>query len=247
MPIRIAIPEPTSSDADYNARAIPPYCAALRSAGAEPVLVRFGLAPAKLDDVLIAVDGLLLPGSRFDVEPQLYGKVPAPECGDADPARSEMDRGLLGHAFEMRKPVLAICHGVQSLNVWRGGKLVQHLTTSVNHSPGREIAEAHEIECAPGSWISAFAQACSLAEVKVNSSHHQAVRTPGLGLQVTARCPQDGTIEAVELADPAHFVIGVQWHPERTYLVSELSREIFAAFVSAASEWQRSSGKGSRR
>ena len=75
-------------------------------------------------------------------------------------------------------------------------------------------------------------------EIQVNSSHHQALRVPGDNLRITAVCPDDGVIEAVELDAPDHFVVGVQWHPERTYTASPFSRAIFAAFVRSASEWQ---------
>ena len=244
MPIRIAIPEPSSADAEYNSRALPPYGNALRSAGAEPVLVKFGLPQSGIEANLTGVEGILLPGSRFDVEPRLYGEKAIPECDEADPARSEMDSLLLRHAFKNQMPVLAICHGVQSMNVWLGGKLVQHLTTAVNHSPGRDIAEAHEVAIAPGSRLAGIAGNSEHEKFWVNSSHHQAVRTAGERLLVTARCPQDGTIEAVELSDAAHFVMGIQWHPERTYDVSALSRAIFAVFVEAATSWKRSHGKG---
>ena len=115
MAIRIAIPEPTSSDAAYNQR-------------------------------------VLLPGSRYDIDPQRYGEDPIPECGDADPARTAVDELLLQDAFNLHKPILAICHGAQSLNVWCNGSLVQDLKTPVNHRPGREVVEAHpEADNAPSA------------------------------------------------------------------------------------------------
>jgi putative glutamine amidotransferase len=243
MPIRVAIPEPSSSDAEYNSRSLPSYCEALRLAGAEPVVIRYVSPKEEIDRLLAESQGILLPGSRFDVEPERYGEARIPECGEADPARSEMDGILLAHAFRLRKPILAICHGMQSMNVWAGGKLVQHLTTSINHSPGRTIGEAHAVEIAPGSNLAAIAQKSSAVDVKVNSSHHQAVRIAGDRFRVTARCPGDDVIEAIELDDVTHFVVGVQWHPERTYAESALSREIFSEFVRAVGGWQAAVGK----
>jgi putative glutamine amidotransferase len=184
------------------------------------------------------VQGVLLPGSRYDVDPQRYGEARLPECGDDDPARTAADELLLQDAFSLRKPILAICHGVQTLNVWRNGSLVQDLTTAVNHRPGRDVVEAHEVRIAKGSRLDQMLSRSLQSEVRVNSSHHQAIRTPGDNLRVSGVSPGDGVIEAVELDTPDHFVVGVQWHPERTYAQSGFSRAIFSAFVRAADAWE---------
>ena len=151
-----------------------------------------------------------------------------------------VDELLLQDAFNLRKPILAICYGVQALNVWRNGSLIQDLEvagdTHVNHRPGREVIEAHPVHIAPGSRLAAMAT--DAGEIQVNSSHHQALRVPGDNLRVAAVCPADGVIEGVELDSPEHFVVGVQWHPERTYTNSAFSRAIFSAFVRAAAVWQ---------
>jgi len=237
MSVRIAIPVPTSNDADYNGRALPQYVAALEAAGAEPVVVPLSETQERVAKLLAGVQGVLLPGSRYDVDPQRYGEARAPECADDDPARTAADELLLQDAFNLRKPVLAICHGAQTLNVWRGGALIQDLKTEVNHSPGREVAEAHPVKIADGSRLTELLPANGRDAVRVNSSHHQAICTPGDNLRVTAVSPSDGVIEAVELAAPEHFVVAVQWHPERTYAQSEFSRAIFASFVRAAESW----------
>jgi putative glutamine amidotransferase len=225
MPVRIAIPEPTSSDPEYNHRALPQYVAALKAAGAEPVVVPLNETQERVAKLLAGVEGILLPGSKFDVDPERYGESREPECADDDPARTAADELLLQDAFNLRKPILAICHGTQNLNVWRGGALVQDLKTAVNHRPGREV-------------VKAIVPAAEAGGVEVNSSHHQAIRAPGDNLRVSAVSPGDGVIEAVELDAPHHFVVGVQWHPERTYAQSEFSRALFAAFVQAAAAWQ---------
>ncbi|MDR3799538.1 MAG: gamma-glutamyl-gamma-aminobutyrate hydrolase family protein [Terracidiphilus sp.] len=238
MAVRIAIPEPTSSDAEYNQRALPQYVEALKAAGAEAVVVPLSETQERVAKLLAGVQGVLLPGSKFDVDPQRYGEAREPECAEDDPARTAADELMLQDAFNLRKPILAICHGTQNLNVWRGGALVQDLKTAVNHRPGREVVKAHPVEIAAGSRLNGILPASEASDVAVNSSHHQAVRAPGDNLRVSAVSPDDGVIEAVELDAADHFVVGVQWHPERTYAQSGFSRAIFSAFVRAAAEWE---------
>jgi putative glutamine amidotransferase len=149
-----------------------------------------------------------------------------------------VDELLLQDAFNLHKPILAICHGTQSLNVWLNGALVQDLKTEVNHRPGRDVVEAHPVRIAPGSRLSGLIPRGTESDPLVNSSHHQAIRLPGDGLKVSAVSSDDGVIEAVELDSRQQFVLGVQWHPERTYTQSAFSRAIFAAFVEAAVVWQ---------
>lgn len=238
MCVHIAIPEPTSTDPGYNQRSLPAYLSALRSAGATPVIVPLHERQDRIARLLTGVQGILLPGSRFDVDPQRYGEDPIPECGEADPARTAADELLLQDAFNLHKPILAICHGAQSLNVWLNGSLIQDLTTAVNHRPGREVVEAHAARIAPGSHLALLLPEDAAVDPQVNSSHHQAILHPGDGLAVSAVSSGDGVVEAVELDSREHFVIGVQWHPERTYTESVFSRAIFAAFVQAAVVWQ---------
>ena len=238
MGIRIAIPEPTSSDSAYNQRSLPQYVAALEAAGATAVVVPLLESQDKVAKCIAEAQGVLLPGSGFDVDPERYGEARQPECGPADAARTAVDELLLQDAFNLRKPILAICHGVQTLNVWRNGTLIQDLKTTVNHRPGREIVEAHPVRIRAGSRLSRILPADNDLDLQVNSSHHQALREPGDRLLVTAISPQDGVIEAVELDAADHFVVGVQWHPERTYQVSAVSRSIFAEFIKTATDWK---------
>ena len=238
MCILVAIPEPTGADSAYNQRSLPPYLAALRSAGATPIIVPLHERPDRVARLLAGVQGMLLPGSRFDVDPQRYGEAPAPECSESDPARTAVDELLLQDAFNLHKPILATCHGVQNLNVWLNGTLIQDLKTTVNHRPGRDVAEAHPVRIAPGSRLAGLVPRGLAADPLVNSSHHQAIRIPGDGLLVSAISPSDGVVESVELDSREHFVLGVQWHPERTYTESAFSRAVFAAFVQAAAVWE---------
>lgn len=238
MCVHIAIPEPTSNDPAYNQRSLPAYLSALRSAGATPIIVPLHERQDRVARLLAGVQGVLLPGSRFDIDPQRYGEDTIPECGEADAARTAVDELLLQEAFNLHKPILAICHGAQSLNVWLNGTLIQDLKTAVNHRPGREVVEAHPVRVAPGSHLAGLLPRGDAADPRVNSSHHQAIRIPGDGLAVSAVSLGDGVVEAVELDSREHFVMGVQWHPERSYTESAFSRAIFAAFVQAAVVWQ---------
>jgi putative glutamine amidotransferase len=227
---RIAIPEPNSTQPDYNQRSWPQYAHAVEAAGGVPVRVSLDESPAAVAKLVSSCSGVLLPGSPADLNPQKYGQEPAPESAAPDAKREAVDELLLQDAFNLHKPLLCICYGTQSLNIWKGGTLVQHLTTQVNHKAGREVVEAHAVEIAPD------AARLHDAASAVNSSHHQAIATPGDGLHVIATAP-DGTIEAVEQRGE-HFVLGVQWHPERTFDQKAESRAIFADFVEAAREWK---------
>jgi putative glutamine amidotransferase len=240
MTIRIALPEPTSSDAAYNARSLPSYVAALQSAGASPVIIPVHERQDRVARLLSGTQGILLPGSGFDVDPECYSEARISACGPSDAGRTAVDELLLQDAFNLHKPILAICYGVQALNVWLNGTLIQDLETvsktPVNHAPGRDIVNAHPIRIAPGSRL--FTAAGNVTDETCNSSHHQAIGGLGGNLSVTAVCPTDQVIEAVELDSLSHFVVGVQWHPERTFTSSSLSRAIFAEFVHAAESWR---------
>lgn len=231
---RIAIPEPTSGDAAYNDRSWPQYARAVEASGAEAVKVPLQATPTEVAQLISGCEGVLLPGSGADVDPEKYGQHREPKCGAADPQREAVDELLMQDAANLYKPVFGICYGFQEWNVWRGGALIQDLMTAVNHRPGREVREAHRVKLAEGSKIEAIVGAKSLA---VNSSHHQGLAVPGDGLAVVGRSVEDGLIEAVESKDQ-QFVVAVQWHPERSFEYDEASRALFAAFVEAASVWR---------
>ena len=241
--IRIAIPEPTSSDAEYNSRSLPPYIAALRSAGAIPVIIPLHEVQERVARMLSGVQGVLLPGSKFDVEPERYGSVRTSKCGPSDGDRTAVDELMLQDGFNLGKPILAICHGLQTLNVWLNGSLIQDLETQigtqVNHRPGPDVVCAHPIRISAGSRLATLlGSAIDDLETECNSSHHQAIDRLGDRLNMTAISPVDGVIEAVELVSRDHFVVGVQWHPERTLGVNALSRALFADFIRAGEAWR---------
>lgn len=237
---RIAIPVP-NSDSRYSARALPQYVNAIERAGGEAVVIALDRSNAEIAQLLKQCDGVLLPCSPADVDPQKYGESERhSKTSASDPARDNVDELLLQDAHNMRKPLMGICYGTQALNVWRTGTLIQHLETDVNHAAGRQVPIAHEVEVAPGSRLASILglnKSFTPERIPVNSSHHQAVQLPGDGLRATAKSPSDGVIEAVEGSDPKHLVIGVQWHPERSFENDPYSQRLFHALVSAAREW----------
>jgi putative glutamine amidotransferase len=249
MKPRIAIPLPTSTNPDYNQRVWPMYAEAIQRSGGEPVEIPLNATPSETANLINTCQAVLLPGSPADVNPHKYGQDPIPECSPSDPARENVDELLIQDAHNLYKPILAICFGTQSLNVWRGGTLIQHLVPMpVNHPAGRSVAIAHTAAIAPESLLGAILPAeeapnqDGFLRLPINSSHHQAIGLPGDGLRVTARCPQDAVIEAVEggqdATNPnAHWVLGVQWHPERSYDISPASQSIFNRFIAEATAW----------
>lgn len=239
MKPRVAIPVPHSLDPEYAARALPQYVEALKQSGAEPVVIELNLTPDEIAKKLAECQAVLLPGSKADIDPQKYGQPKHPKTNETDARRDMADELLLQDAFNLKKPILGICYGMQMLNVYQTGSLVQDIheqvKTTVNHSAGRTVAKAHAVAVEAKSKLAEILRPYLDAkhELVVNSSHHQAAGEVGTALRVVARCPEDGVIEAVESVDPSQFVLGVQWHPERT-MEDEGSRQIFKAFVEAA-------------
>jgi putative glutamine amidotransferase len=256
---RIAIPMPHSIDRAYSERAIVQYERAVEQAGGEPLRIELGQSAAAIEKLAANCDAVLLPGSKADVDPAKYAAERSPRSASPDPQRDLADKLLLKDAYNLHKPVLGICYGLQSLNVFRSGSLIQHipdflpddLRERVNHEAGRNVPIAHSVEIKAGSRLGEIitngnrssdgssattlgAKAQNGLVVPVNSSHHQSAEKIGHGLRVSARCPDDGIIEALEGSDPDHFVLAVQWHPERSVDLDEPSRDIFRALIDAA-------------
>jgi putative glutamine amidotransferase len=207
------------------------YTQAVQEAGGIAVVVP---THGFVDDtaaLLDRLDGLVFSGGP-DLDPAVYGQARHPQLGpDVDLAGDEYELALLAGAAERDLPVLAICRGMQALNVSRGGTLHQHLPdrTELEHNQGRARVEpAHPVTVAIGSILHRLTGATAL---EVNSYHHQAVDRVGAGLRVCAVAP-DTTIEAVW--DPsARFCLGVQWHPE--VLTHDADHApLLTAFVDAA-------------
>src|SRR5438067_6147706 len=142
---RIAIAIPHSEKSDYCTRALPQYTSAVQEAGGTPVVIPLDREPDEVARLLSHCDAALLPGSPADVDPQKYDAPRNPHTAAADSRRDMVDELLLQDAYNLRKPILGICYGLQSLNVWRTGTLVQHIESSVTQSDGREVLHAHSI------------------------------------------------------------------------------------------------------
>ncbi len=237
MPSRVAIPVPHSGDAEYAERAFPQYAHAVEMAGGEAVRIPLDQASADVAKLIRSCDAVLLPGSKADVDPAKYKVATDPKTAPADPGRDAVDELLLQDAYNLRKPLLGICYGLQILNVYRHGTLLQHIESAVNHDVGRSVPIAHAVKVDTGTRLSRIVLPGAddgVTSIAVNSSHHQSAESIGEGLRIVARCPEDGIIEAIEGTSPDHFVLAVQWHPERSVEDDEGSRAIFRALVEAA-------------
>jgi putative glutamine amidotransferase len=235
--IRVGIPYRTRKEELSNKRdAYDKYVAAVAAHAAEPVEISLGLSASELQQLAQTLDAVILPGSPADIEPALFNAIRHPKTAESDADRERTDFALLGHAVTEHKPVLAICYGVQSLNVFLGGALVQDIPsaihTKIQHAwTGHEGPEPHhDVTLDAGSRL---AQLAGATKARVNSSHHQSVLQPGNNLRVVAHAP-DGVIEAIEWTGDANWIVGVQWHPERMVRSEELSQSLFRELAAAA-------------
>src|SRR6478609_8839120 len=169
---RIAIPDPCSYDREYSGRALPPYLRAIEAAGGEGVVIPLQSSPEEIARLITSCAGILLPGSKADVDPQKFNAAAHAKTAPADPPRDAADELLLQDAYNLRKPVFGICYGLQSLNVWRTGSLVQHIESSVNHNAGAKVEVAHKVAVAAASRLAReILHGKDAAHVPVNSSH----------------------------------------------------------------------------
>jgi putative glutamine amidotransferase len=237
---RVGIPWRTSEEEQAGTvEKLNHYFEAVRRAGGHPEHISLGLGDDELKEQAAQLDGFLLPGSPADVDPSRYGASRHAKTVTMDAGRDRTDSVLLDQALMAHKPVLAICYGCQILNVHQGGTLVQDIPSETRggdaHGQTDLAAGAakgdleHAATLAPGSHLEKLAGA---GQVRINSSHHQAIDQPGRGLRITAR-GADGVVEGVELQSAEDWVVGVQWHPER--MPEDLfAQKLFADFVSAA-------------
>src|SRR5262249_45788782 len=201
-----------------------------------------------IDSVIEHLDAVCLSGAGNDVDPLRYGREPKPLLGPVVPRRDETDALLLAAAEERNLPILAICFGIQSLNVCRGGTLVQdigtEITNLVKHMQGDVFdRRSHSITVTENSLLADLAGS---TKALVNSHHHQAIDTVGRDLEPVAWA-SDGVVEAVIDTRPDRFVLGVQWHPEVGWRGDTLSEAIFNRFMPEARERSRSSRDGEAR
>jgi putative glutamine amidotransferase len=210
---------------------------------AVPVLIPANGHACDVDTLLARLDGIILTGSRSNVQPAFYGGPPHAEGTPEDAMRDAVTLPLIRAAVEAGVPVLAICRGMQELNVALGGSLHQRLqdlpgrldhSTPLQAAARLRIGKAHSVRVTPGGWLARLVGAEQFA---VNSLHNQGVDRLAPGLAAEAVAP-DGTVEAVRLlrtpkGRPAGYGIGVQWHPEYDFRTDATSRLIFASFAQA--------------
>jgi putative glutamine amidotransferase len=206
------------------------YCGAVARAGGLPILLPH--ETEMTDGYLDGLDGLLVTGGAFDVDPALFGAAERHDSVTTKDRRTAFELAATRGALERDLPILGICGGQQLLNVALGGTLIQHIPDEIeaaleHEQPNPRDEPGHRVAVTPGSMLHRI---CGTAELPVNSAHHQAAKAAGPDVAVNAVAP-DGVIEGIEL--PSHrFCLGVQWHPE--YAISPGDEAIFTAFVAAA-------------
>lgn len=209
------------------------YSEALEAVGGLPVHVPLIPNEEFINEVLAGLDGLLLPGSDSDVDPSYFGEDPHPKLKRVVPEKDSTEMLVLEAAERQGIPLFAICYGMQALNVSRGGTLIQDIDSqvenNVKHEQGPPLdRNSHRIKVAESGVLAVLAGG---AEVKVNSHHHQAIRSIGSNLRPTA-WSADGVVECVEDDRADYFAIGVQWHPELNWRSDGLSAGLFSRFIS---------------
>src|SRR5450432_2456406 len=213
------------------------YVDVLTSAGALPWVIPLTHDMATLRAVYEKLDGVFLPGG-VDMDPDQYSESRLPVCGVTDSDRDRVEVALVQWAMADRKPVLAVCRGVQVLNVAAGGTLYQDLAewcdAAIKHDYWpNEVKQrqdlVHDVVIEEGTQLGAIVGA---GTVTVNSMHHQGIKKLAPGLVVNAYAP-DGLIEGVEGSDDG-YLLGVQWHPEELVELDPAARRLFESFIEAA-------------
>ena len=209
------------------------YIHALQDSGALPLLLPLSLTANDCEQLAESLDGFLFTGGP-DVHPFLFGEETLNGCGNQSALRDESELLLFSRVYRQKKPVLAICRGIQLINIALGGDIYQDIDTQVerplsiaHRQPFDPSVPSHHVTLSKGSRLSAL---LGSETIEVNSSHHQAIRRPADGLQICGQAP-DGIIEAVEQSDYP-FLFGVQWHPELLYSTRDHARKLFSAFLS---------------
>jgi putative glutamine amidotransferase len=205
------------------------YAEAVVRAGGLPVLLPH--EPEQADAYLETLDGLIVTGGAFDVDPAIFGAAARHATVKTKDKRTAFELAITRGALERDKPVLGICGGQQLLNVILGGTLIQHIPDEIgaalaHEQPNPRTEPGHSVKVVKGTLLHRI---CEAEELQVNSAHHQAAKDIGAGVVVDA-VAEDGVIEGIE--HPKYrFCLGVQWHPE--YSISAGDTKIFDAFIRA--------------
>ena len=227
----------TASDPDLVTRKNALYAAAIANAGGDPLLLGATASASERAAALASMDGLLLSGGA-DVDPARYGR-PTAGATATEPERDALEHEAWVAANARGVPIVGVCRGMQAINVFSGGTLVQHVDAHAGPGWGAGVAATHPLRLAPGSRLTRilFPTNARGGVVTVNSYHHQGVRAadlaPGLVANAFSSSAAGDLVEGLEAAD-GRFVIGVQCHPERTESTPPAFARLFAVFVDAA-------------
>ncbi|HSS19348.1 MAG TPA: gamma-glutamyl-gamma-aminobutyrate hydrolase family protein [Pyrinomonadaceae bacterium] len=224
------------------------YSEAVEAAGGLPVHLSLIPKSDYVAGVMETLDGVLLPGSDSDVNPMRYGAEPHPQLGSVHPVKDETDLLVLAEIEKRGLPLLAICFGMQVLNVSRNGTLIQdipsQLPKAIKHQQGPpRDRPSHAISFSSGSLLHSLAAS---ENALVNSHHHQAIEKVGENLVATAWA-SDRVIEAIEDTRPNRFALGVQWHPEIGWQADSLSQTVFKHFIEACQQYAAGTNRGEQR
>jgi len=209
------------------------YISAVVKAGGLPLLLPH--EPSLLDIYIDDIDGLLIPGGNFDVDPAMYGATTTHDTVTTKGGRTTFEMAMLQGAMKRDTAILGICGGQQLLHVALGGTLIQHIPDELpnalaHEQPNPRDEVGHDAEVFEGTMLHDI---IGETHIQVNSAHHQAVRDEPVGVKINARSP-DGIIEGIEATNMT-FCLGIQWHPE--FEITATDVRIFAAFIEAAREY----------
>lgn len=213
------------------------YLDAIIRAGGIPVILPVTNNPEVIQQICEKIDGLLMSGGN-DITPSLYGEEPYEQVRDPSPTRDTAEKTILDQVIQTTKPILAICRGMQFVNVYKGGTLYQDIATDLPQALNHELStetkdlehQAHDIFVEADSRL---AKILGDTKVMTNTHHHQAIKELGKGLRITARA-EDGIIEAIETTDSNRFLIGLQAHPESLVRAQPAWDQLFHVFVGEA-------------
>jgi putative glutamine amidotransferase len=215
------------------------YCDAIESAGGLPIILPHSRSRTQIHGLLTRIDGLLISGGGFDIDPAYYHEQPIAKLGKINSQRTFTELKSIAFGLDRDLPMLGICGGAQAINVALGGSLYQDIPTQCpaalkHQQEERGSSCGHVVEVKPGTLLYKI---CDCPTVRVNTTHHQAIRNLGVGLAINATAP-DGVIEGIE-SKTHSFVLGLQWHPEVLARSEAVQRKIFSSFVSTCKRLHR--------
>jgi putative glutamine amidotransferase len=216
------------------------YCDAIENAGGLPIIIPHSRSRTQIRHLLRRIDGLLISGGGFDIDPAYYHEQPIAKLGKINSQRTFTELEAIALGLKRDLPMLGICGGAQAINVALGGSLYQDIETQLPAAQKHQQEEysdnyGHLVELAHGTLLYKI---CDCKILKVNTTHHQAIRTLGEGLAINAIAP-DGLIEGIESKNHS-FILGLQWHPEVLAHTEVLQGKIFSSFVSVCGRLRRS-------